>query len=222
MPKLLIVDDDDSVRKLLRFRLKDSYEIIDTGNAEDALALALQHKPDAILLDLNLPRYSGFEVCQTLASLSFTQLIPVFIVSGESAARYKDFCESLGAKGYFQKPVDFDALRNRLAATLQGKRIERRAEPRVRLRVTLKLRGTDASGAAFELLTATENVSASGFLCGCTLSLKKDAIVDVLLVNEGQQQHVGKARMVRVAWPGTPGQQCGFQFVEKPHDWVLR
>ena len=60
MPRLLIVDDDDAVRKVLRFRLKDSYEIIDTKSPEEALALALQQKPDAILLDLMMPRCSGF------------------------------------------------------------------------------------------------------------------------------------------------------------------
>ncbi len=61
MPKLLIIDDDESLRKVLRFRLKDSYDILDSSSAEEALTLALQHKPDAILLDLMMPRYSGFE-----------------------------------------------------------------------------------------------------------------------------------------------------------------
>ena len=85
MPTLLIVDDDQSVRKLLRFRLGNSYKILETGAPEDAIALAMQGKPDAILLDLMMPGYSGFEICQTLGSMSFTQLIPIFIVSGESA-----------------------------------------------------------------------------------------------------------------------------------------
>ena len=75
MNKLLIIDDDESVRKVLRFRLKDSYEITDTGSPEEALALALQTKPDAILLDLMMPKYSGFEVCRTL---SFPQLYATY------------------------------------------------------------------------------------------------------------------------------------------------
>jgi DNA-binding response OmpR family regulator len=56
----------------MSFRLKNSYKIIDSGSPEEALALALQYKPAAILLDLMMPKYSGFEVCQTLSSLSFT------------------------------------------------------------------------------------------------------------------------------------------------------
>src|SRR5580704_13427189 len=67
-PTLLIIDDDESLRKVMAFRLKNSYKIIDSGSPEEALALALQHKPDAILLDLMMPKYSGFEVCQTLFS----------------------------------------------------------------------------------------------------------------------------------------------------------
>jgi len=117
VPKLLIIDDDESVRKVMRFRLKDSYDIVDSGSPEEALALALQYKPDAILLDLMMPKYSGFEVCQTLSSLSFTSRIPILIVSGESSERYQDYCESLGAKGFFQKPVNVEALQKKLAAS---------------------------------------------------------------------------------------------------------
>jgi DNA-binding response OmpR family regulator len=221
MPRLLIVDDDDAVRKVLRYRLKDSYEIIDTSSPEEALALALQQKPDAILLDLMMPRYSGFEVCQALSSMSFTQMIPIFIVSGESAQRYRDFCKNLGAKGYFQKPVDFEALEGRLASVIGGTRVDRRLEARVKLRVILKLKGTDTKGKPIDLLTATENVSAHGFLCGCDAALKKDAVVEVFLMSPGQHV-VGKARMIHNEWPDTPGQTCGFHFDGDPVDWVLR
>ncbi len=78
MEKLLIVDDEEAMRRLLRINLADSYEIIDTGDSEHALALALQNKPSAILLDLRMPRCSGFELCRTFTSMTSTQLIPVF------------------------------------------------------------------------------------------------------------------------------------------------
>jgi DNA-binding response OmpR family regulator len=220
MPRILIVDDDEAVRKVLRFRLKNSYEIFDTGIPEEALALALQHKPDAILLDLNMPRYSGLEVCQTLGSMSFTQMIPIFIVSGESAGRYKSLCENLGAKDFFQKPVDFEALQGRLAEALNDKKTDRRAEPRVRLKVKLQIRGTAANGEAFETLTVTENVSAHGFYCDCSVPLEKSAIVAVFLAAGGQRLS-GKARVVRVERQGASA-GCGFRFLEDPADWVLR
>lgn len=221
MRRLLIVDDDESVRKVLRFRLKNSYEIVDTGSPEEALALALQQKPDAILLDLMMPKYSGFEVCQALGSMSFTQLIPIFVVSGESAPRYREFCASLGAKAYFQKPVDFEALETRLSEVLEGKRGERRSEPRVKLRVTIKISGQNEKGEAFDLLTTTDNVSAHGLLVGCNTPIKTGQVVELFLLTGGQQ-HVGKARVVRIEWPETPGQRCAFSFLGEPQDWVLR
>jgi CheY-like chemotaxis protein len=220
-PRLLVIDDDESMRKLLRLRLESLYEIVDTADPEEGLALALQQKPDAILLDLMMPRYSGFEICQTLSSLSFTQRIPVFIVSGESVARYADFCENLGAKGFFPKPVDFHNLGKALAEAIKGSHHARQAEARVRFRATLKLRGLDSTRAPFELVTVTENVTANGFLCVCQSDVEEGAVVDVFLATSAQQ-FVGKAQVVRVDGLGTSGQACDFRFLEKPTDWILQ
>src|ERR1700693_5748862 len=177
IPKLLIIDDDESVRKVMGFRLRDSYNIIDSGSPEQALALALQHKPAAILLDLMMPKYSGLEVCQTLSSLSFTSHIPILIVSGESSERYKELCESIGAKGFFQKPVDIAALQKKLTTLIASSHDGPQKKPRVRLRVMLKLRGIDATETEFEIVTATETVSSTSFLCGCTALIGLNTIV---------------------------------------------
>jgi DNA-binding response OmpR family regulator len=218
--RLLVIDDDETMRGVLRDRLEDDYQIIDTGDPEAAIALSLQHKPDAILLDLMMPNFSGFEVCQTLAALSFTQKIPVLIVSGEAATKYKTFCQNLGAAGYFEKPVDFDQLKACLAHLLQDQRQERRVEARIRLNVSLKLCGKDRHGTPFELFATTENVSAKGFLCGCTAPLEKDTTVDVFLIREGEH-YVGAACAVRAEWTNTPYPRYGFRFVKKPAGWIL-
>ena len=55
MNRLLVVDDDDAIRRLIRLNLADHYEVLDTAEPEQALALALENKPDAILLDLRMP-----------------------------------------------------------------------------------------------------------------------------------------------------------------------
>src|SRR5579864_4572173 len=111
MGKLLVVDDDAAVRRLMRLELSDTYEVIDSGEPEQCLAIALESKPDAILLDLRMPKYSGYELLQTFTSFSHTQKIPVIIVSGEAGGQTKEYCKQLGAAGYFEKPIDFDALR---------------------------------------------------------------------------------------------------------------
>src|SRR6202521_5776423 len=100
MRKILIVDDDEALRRLMRLELSDEYEVVDSGVPEEGLALALEHKPDAILLDLRMPKYSGYELCQTFTSFSRTQTISVVIVSGEGGAQTKDHCRQLGAPAY--------------------------------------------------------------------------------------------------------------------------
>jgi len=221
LPKLLIVDDDESVRGLLRMRLSGSYQIVDTGDPEQALGLALEHKPDAILLDLMMPGFSGFELCQSLHSLSYTSRIPIFVITGEAGTKYKEHCESLGARGYFHKPVDFTALKAVLAEELKGKQAERRAHKRVQMRVLLKLRGIDATGKSFDEQTTTDNVSAGGFLCGCTVPLVKDTLVDVFLTSGGVERHAGRAKVVRKESTGSAINRFGFQFEQTTSDWVL-
>lgn len=220
MPKLLVVDDDESIRKLHRLNLADTFDIIDTAEPEHALALALEHKPDAILLDLMMPKYSGLELCQTLTSFSSTQLIPVVVVSGEIKQEIKTLCQSLGASAFFEKPVDYDALRASLTDILKGKRPERRSEVRVRLRTVIKLRGQDREGKVFEELTTTENLGQQSFLCGCTPFLKLTSLVEVFLIS-GAEESAGKARVVRCAKSDTQYPRYAFQFVEKTGRWVL-
>jgi DNA-binding response OmpR family regulator len=221
MDKLLIVDDEEAMRRLLRINLADRYEIIDTGNAAQGLALAMQCKPNAILLDLRMPDYSGFELCRTFKVMTSTQLIPVIIVSGEAGATTKSFCKELGASAYFVKPVDFDALRTTLATILHNAQHERRREVRVHLRVTIILRGVDAGEKLFEETSVTENVSKSGFYCGCTARLKVDSTVEVNLIG-GDSRFAGRAIVVRSEGNDTPYPRYGFRFVQKEGDWILQ
>ncbi|MGC2765034.1 MAG: response regulator [Candidatus Acidiferrum sp.] len=220
MGKLLLVDDDEALRRMVRLSLGDLHEIVDTGVPEEALALALEHKPDAILLDLRMPKYSGFELCQTFTSFSSTQLIPVIVVSGEAGAKTKEFCRELGAVAYFEKPVDFEALTEFIAKTLKDRRVERRSEVRVRLRVSVKLQGKDSAGNSFDIRTVTENVSKSGFLCACNLALENNAIVEVSMAGSNEEL-VGSARVVRSEWTDALYPRYGFQFIQKTGSWVL-
>jgi CheY-like chemotaxis protein len=221
MGKILVVDDDEALRRLMRLELSDTYEIIDSGEPEQGLALALEHKPDAILLDLRMPKYSGYELCQTFTTFSRTQKIPVIIVSGEAGGQTKEHCKQLGAAGYCEKPIDFEALRAQLSQLIKARRYIPRAEVRVRLRVPLKLRGMDLHGKTFEEATETENVSLSGFLCGCATPLLVGSEVDVLLTSCGEE-YVGKAKIVHVDTKSAPLRRYGFLFIEKTGPWVLQ
>ena len=221
MEKVLIVDDEEAMRRLLRINLTDRYEVIETGNPEQALAIAMSDKPSAILLDLRMPKYSGFELCRTLNSMSCTQLIPLVIVSGEAGATTKSLCKELGAVAYFEKPIDFDVLRAGLEHVMRTARPERRREVRVHLHVMLKLQGVDVHEEPFEKGCATENVSPSGFMCSCTTELKEGSTVEVHLASGGTK-YVGRARVIWADGSTTPYPRYGFQFVEKQDHWILK
>jgi DNA-binding response OmpR family regulator len=148
-------------------------------------------------------------------------MIPVIIVSGEAGGQTKEHCKQLGAAGYFEKPIDFEALRMFLRKTAKSRSDIPRSEVRVRLRVPLKLRGTDAHGKKFEEAATTENVSLSGFLCACTVELATDSTVEVCLMSSSEE-YVGKAKVVHADSKGAPLRRYGCRFVEKTGPWVLK
>jgi CheY-like chemotaxis protein len=195
MRRLLIVDDDEAVRKFLRTRLEDTYEIIDTGNPEQAFLLTLKDKPDAILMDLSMPRVSGFELCRTFSALSLTRKIPIFVVSGKDV-RNKSFCQSLGASGFFEKPIDFPRLKNALVNALLSGDAEPREGEEVPLKVLLKLRGRAEDGREFEVRAVTDCVGANGFLCKCTTPAPAVSIVEVYL-SSGEEHYLGRAILAK-------------------------
>jgi CheY-like chemotaxis protein len=211
MPQILIVDDDEAYRNVIKEHLSGTYEIIETGLPESALALTLQHKPEAILLDLSMPGMSGYELCQVLSSLAITDPIPIFIVSGEDE-RNKAFCENLGANKYFTKPIDFARLKAELAWVLKSQKVDRRADPRIQLRVNLKLKGTSEEGVPFEVRATTENMSKKGFLCTGTTPLEGSVTVEAWLCGE-TEYNLGRARLVRVEKKDDLHPRYGFQFV---------
>lgn len=221
MGKLLVVDDDEALRRLIRLELSDHYEVLDSGEPQHGLALALEHQPDAILLDLRMPRYSGYELLQTYTSFSHTQKIPVIVVSGEAGAQTKEHCKQLGAVGYFEKPIDFDSLRTYLQQTVKTRQYVPRAEVRVRLRVPLRLLGSDGYGNKVTVAAVTEDVSVSGFLCACSAEFQPSSVLDVYLT-ACREEFVGKARIVHSNAKAAPLWHYGCQFIEKIGHWVLQ
>jgi DNA-binding response OmpR family regulator len=215
------VDDEAPIRRLMRINLEDRYTIVVTGDPELALEAALRSKPNAILLDLRMPNYSGFELCRTFKSIACTQMIPIIIVTGEAGADTKSYCQELGAAAYFEKPIDFDALRTGLEKVLQAAHPERRGEVRVNLRAMLNLRGTDRQRKPFEEMCDTENVGKSTCSCSCTALLDKRSKVSVSMVTGGKR-FLGMARITR-SDDGNPIRfRYAFRFVRQDVNWILQ
>ena len=145
----------------------------------------------------------------------------MIIVSGEAGSQTKARCKELGAFGYFEKPIDFEALRVCLSQIGKTRKFVPRSEVRVRLRVALKLRGADSRGNKIDLEATTEDVSLSGFLCTCTAELSVGSVVEVYLTRYGVH-YVGKAEVVHSDAKSAPLWHYGWRFVEKVGPWVLQ
>jgi DNA-binding response OmpR family regulator len=108
---LLIVDDEDGIRSLVRMTLdSDTYKIIEACEGREALELARQHHPDLVLLDVMLPDVSGIEICRELKA--DPRMSSTSVVMLTAKAQYNDLgdAEEAGADGYFTKPFSPIAL----------------------------------------------------------------------------------------------------------------
>ncbi|HEY7220754.1 MAG TPA: response regulator [Candidatus Binatia bacterium] len=108
---ILIVEDDKDISLALSVRLiSHGFTTVTAANAASAIQLAAMKKPDLILLDLGLPDSNGFIVMEIVKELNFAARVPIIVISARPAEVYKQPALLAGAKDYFQKPFDNDAL----------------------------------------------------------------------------------------------------------------
>lgn len=117
--KLLIVDDEDGVRALVRMTLDGgSYQIIEASEGSEALELARHHRPDLVLLDVMLPDVSGLEVCRQLKNDPDLASMTVVMLTARAQTADLSDAEQAGADGYFTKPFSPLALTRKVEAIL--------------------------------------------------------------------------------------------------------
>ncbi len=115
--KILVVDDEPKVCDLIKAYLeKDGYEVILAGDGRSAVEQVRSHKPDLIVLDLNLPVMDGIEVFRTVRAVSD---IPVIMVTARDDEVDKIVGLQLGADDYVTKPFSPRELAARVAAVLR-------------------------------------------------------------------------------------------------------
>jgi diguanylate cyclase (GGDEF)-like protein len=123
--KILMIDDDPDALEVAKTRLaKEGLEIVCADGGLSGLKAARLEKPDLILLDLDMPDMSGFDVCRTLKADAELCMIPVLFLSGTSAGEDKIQGLDLGAVDYVTKPFDAFELRARVRAALRTKHLQ--------------------------------------------------------------------------------------------------
>lgn len=124
MRKLLIADDEPGVRSLVRMTLEsDSYEILEASDGNEALMLALEHRPEMILLDVSMPGLSGLQVCRLLKENPSTSGISVVMLTSMSQDIDKAWGKSAGADEYFTKPFSPVALLRKVDEIFEERRV---------------------------------------------------------------------------------------------------
>ena len=122
-PVVLIADDNEDVVLLLRTYLRPlDCEILIAGDGEEALAMAQARLPDLVLLDVMMPKCSGWEVCQAIKGVQRTAGIPVVLITGRGDVKDRLTGLQVGADDYLVKPFDRNEVVKRIQALLSRKR----------------------------------------------------------------------------------------------------
>ena len=111
--RILIADDEYTIRELIEMTLESDYEVIKAEDGLEALKMA-QSKPDLIILDIMMPKLDGFEVCKRLKSDRETRGIPIIMLTAKHQIEDVNNAESCGVDEYITKPFEPDFLKKRI------------------------------------------------------------------------------------------------------------
>jgi DNA-binding response OmpR family regulator len=119
--KVLLVEDDIEFLNLTRTWLHNAgYEVFTAGDGVEGMRRVFSSRPDIVILDANIPKMDGWEVCRRIRDMSDIPVLMV-TVNGQKSDKLKGF--SMGADDYLPKPVDFHELIARVQAIMRRTRL---------------------------------------------------------------------------------------------------
>ncbi|NOK16645.1 response regulator [Corallococcus carmarthensis] len=124
--KVMVVDDDpEAVRALSQALVSDAVEVVGLENAYGLLDALAQHRPDLLLLDVQMPGPSGFDLCRILRLTPEWQELPILLITTQVGLEFRLAAFQAGADDYLAKPVLKEELRARVHARLERARLSR-------------------------------------------------------------------------------------------------
>ncbi len=122
MSKILVAEDERDIRELIVFSLQYAgFEVVDVGNGAEAVDRALVEKPDLILMDVRMPKMTGYQACEKLKEMDETKDIPIVFLSAKGQEEEIKQGLEIGATEYILKPFAPDELQKRVADILKEK-----------------------------------------------------------------------------------------------------
>ncbi len=116
--KILIVDDNTDLNKVLQMSLKESYETISAINGEDAVDLAVTEVPDLIIMDLMMNGMNGFEAIRLIRQVPKTRSIPVIAITAGLSNTVEEECTRIGCNDFLFKPFTASQLNSSITKLL--------------------------------------------------------------------------------------------------------
>ena len=118
--RVLIADDNDQNRELLEaYLIDEDYHILMARDGEETLTVVREHQPDLVLLDIMMPRMSGYEVCEQLKRDTEFSGIPVLMVTALNEMGDIEKAVSAGCDDFLTKPVNQLELKTRVRSLLK-------------------------------------------------------------------------------------------------------
>lgn len=119
MAKILIAEDEPDIRELVAFTLRFAgHEVVSASNGEEAVQLAGREFPDLILMDVRMPRMTGYDACRAIKASVELKDIPVVFLSAKGQESEIQIGLEAGAEEYLLKPFALDQLTDRVRAIL--------------------------------------------------------------------------------------------------------
>ncbi len=106
LPQILVIEDNEDIRRYIREILEGEYKIIETGDGIEGLEIAMENIPDMIVSDVMLPGINGFEICKKVKSDLRTSHIPVIILTAKASQESEVEGFEVGADYYITKPFE--------------------------------------------------------------------------------------------------------------------
>jgi DNA-binding response OmpR family regulator len=116
---VLVADDDEDIRMLVAYRMeKAGYGVLQARDGEEAIRLALEHRPALAILDVMMPKADGYEVTRRLREDEATKRMPIILLTARAQEADVQRGFDAGADDYIRKPFSPQELRARVQAIL--------------------------------------------------------------------------------------------------------